>query len=754
MSSSSFSIVQNTIPLIGTTMTSFAHAPLTPPHTSAMSRHFFDDANAVPLTWDRLVEDMRRAVERYRQAINNSDRSEFVRRAEDISDHLRLLLAAGSGTTDNHSGNPSIISTNKALYPHFREMMSRFSKLVLSSHIAAADWPAPDSYSKCLQEADGVLNGVYGFVEVARSQRGEEIPRLTPGFVVGSQTGGSWQNNGLSSQSASLSFIDQDEYDGYAEPNARLDSNLLERLDEMKRKVVSSMRRLDEFFHIRDKVVSASRHQMIGDGLCRAAMTVLELYKPWISTVESVNLSRLGTGLQGPQISDFAIQKQKLYDSISEFVVACQAVAAPLSDEWAELRGDSLQTRLSYVRAMAHELETSTSQVYFALQLLSEMLDQSGPTTKEEHRKTDGGTPFDWQASKQANRPLLGEMSKPYSFSDAVEPIATTQTFRNGDFSKIQWKLGDVPANIVKGREQDEVPDFLKLDHESEIVFDMNRIPPAVRGGTLTALVEQLTRHDRPSPDFNTTFLLTYRSFTSASELFEMLIWRWSIQPPPGLTKEEYQIWIDKKQTPIRIRVVNVLKSWFENYWMESNNDESRQLMHRVLEFGKETIATTGTTGAGPLITAIEQRLRGHDIPTKRLVLTLSTQAPAPILPRNMKKLRFLDIDATEFARQLTIMESRLYGKIKLTECLNKTWQKKVEPGEPDPASNVKALILHANQLTNWVAQLILTQADVKTRVRVIKHFVLVAEVRPQPFYSGCFANPCRNVECSTISLR
>jgi son of sevenless-like protein len=110
-----------------------------------------------------MVEDMRRAIERYKQAINNSDRSEFVKRAEDISDHLRLLLAAGSGTTDNHSGNPSIISTNKALYPHFRETMSRFSKLVLSSHIAASDFPPPDSYSKCLKEAEGVLNGVFGF---------------------------------------------------------------------------------------------------------------------------------------------------------------------------------------------------------------------------------------------------------------------------------------------------------------------------------------------------------------------------------------------------------------------------------------------------------------------------------------------------------------------------------------------------------------------------------------------------------------
>jgi son of sevenless-like protein len=128
-------------------------------------------------------------------------------------------------------------------------------------------------------------------------------------------------------------------------------------------------------------------------------------------------------------------------------------------------------------------------------------------------------------------------------------------------------------------------------------------------------------------------------------------------------------------------------------------------------------------------MTVLEQRLRGQDTTAKRLVPSANLSAPQPIMPKNMKKLKFLDIDVTEFARQLTIVESKLYGKIKPTECLNKTWQKKIGDGDPEPAPNVKALILHSNQLTNWVAEMILTQQDVKRRVVVIKHFVLVADV-------------------------
>ncbi|KAL5433309.1 hypothetical protein PMIN05_008430 [Paraphaeosphaeria minitans] len=727
----SFSIAN--LPPLGITATSFANNPTGGSHTTpGSSRKFYDDVNPVPLTWNRMVDDMRRAIERYRQAINNSDRSEFVKRAEDISDHLRLILAAGSGTTDNHSGNPSIISTNKALYPHFRETMSRFSKLVLSSHIAAADFPPPDSYSKCLKEADGVLNGVYGFVEVARQQRTEDIARLVPGFVVGNAAGGNWHNNGVDVRNASAptSFIDQEDYEPMVEPTLKLDSRVLERLEDLKRLIVSGIRRLDEQLVVHDKIVTPYRHQIIGDSVCNAAGKVLDVCRPWISTIESINLSALSSTMQGQQLGEFSIQKQKVYDLVSELVISCQGVAAPLADEWAENRGDSLEERINGCRAVSRDLETSIVQQYGLLQHMSEAVPVADIAMRNDPRRnTDtevGGSHA--LGGSSSSRPLLKDVPQSHTYSEGtsledkvVDPIRTANSSK-----KLKDFFGEVP-NIPQ-TSAEEVPEYLKLDHEGEISYDHKTNSPQLRGGTLQGLVEQLTRHDRLDPAFNNTFLLTYRSFTSASELFEMLVKRWSIQPPYGLGKDEYQTWVDKKQKPIRFRVVNILKSWFDNYWMEGNDEEARILIQRVYNFAKDHVATTSTPGAAPLMTSVEQRSRGPDMPTKRMVLTLSAQTPQPILPKHMKKLKFLDIDPTEFGRQLTIIESRLYGKIRPTECLNKTWQKKLTPGEPDPASNVKALILHSNQLTNWVAQMILTQQDVKRRVIVIKHFVNVAE--------------------------
>lgn len=728
----SFSAMQQGIPPIGTTMASFANAPVGASATALLPRRFFDDAYAVPLTWNTMVEDMRRAVQRYREVINNGVRSEYVRKAEDISDHLRLLLAAGSGTTDNHSGNPSIISTNKALYPHFREMMSRFSKLVLSSHIAAADWPAPDSHQKCLHEAEGVLHGVYGFVEVARQQRGEEIPRLTPGFVSNSRTAGSWQSNGLTPRDpmASISFID-DEPDILLEPNVLLDTALLERMDDLKRMIASSIRRLDEHLLLREKLITPAKHRLIGDAVCKAGSQVIEVCRPYMVGIESINLAPLGSTFTSPQLNDFAEQKQKLYDHTADLVTACQAVASPLGDEWAEVRGLSLEDRLNRVRTAGRDLDSSASQILFSLQLLSELMPQENLPNKEAHRLTDGGATYSHHMrddSKSLRPNVLADLGQSKSYSEGIPPDPAANIKSNGENSKVKRFFGEVPAPAIPNRDSEEIPDYLKLDHEGEIAYDHKIDPPQLRGGTLTGLVEQLTRHDRLDAPFNNTFLLTFRSFTTGTELFEMLVKRWSIHPPYGLSQPDLQVWIDKKQKPIRFRVVNILKSWFDNYWMEPNDEVSQQLMQRVYTFAKDTVQSTSTPGAGPLMTAIEQRMRGQDASSKRLVLTLNSQAPAPNLPKNMKKLKFLDIDALEFARQLTIIESKLYSKIRPTECLNKTWQKKLGPREPDPAENVKALILHSNQLTNWVAQMILTQSDVKRRVVVIKHFVTIAD--------------------------
>ncbi|CRK13737.1 hypothetical protein BN1723_001997 [Verticillium longisporum] len=564
--------------------TSFTSTSYNAPPTSTVPRSFFDDGSTPPLTWTRLVSNMRRAVDRYREAITNNSRFEYVARAEDISDHLRLLLAAGSGTTDNHSGQPSIISTNKALYPHFRDMMSKFSKL-------------------------------------------------------GSSTGGSWQNNGLGPRDPiTANFLEDEE--GVIEPTAGLDGKLLERLDELKRMLVFSIRELDKNLVVTEKIVTPFRHEVIGNNVCSAGSKVLETFKPWIAMVESINLSSLGNSFQTPQLADFSVNKQSLYDNISDLLLACQAVAGPLADEWAEVRGEALENRLEYARQCAKALETNSSHVGFSLQLLSEQVSIN-------HQQQQPQVPAQAQTPPQhqlqqlepAPRDVFSQRDQLRRGETMPEGDPTGGSFR-GDYSKVKKILGDDPNPQSSVQQQlDDTPDFLLLDLEADLSWDTKTQPPTVRGGTLLALVEQLTRHDKLDSNFNNTFLLTYRSFTSARELFELLVGRFGIQPPEGLAPTDFELWRDKKQKLIRVRVVNILRSWFDNFWMEDFNEESKQLIRDVYAFARDTVKSTETPGSALLMSILDQRLSGKEAGTRRIIQTVNQSTPAPIMPKNMKKL-------------------------------------------------------------------------------------------------------------------
>lgn len=693
-------------------------------------RNFLDDSFAVPVTWGRLVDDMKKAVERYQQAVHRQERAEVVRRVEDISDYLRLLLAAASGTTDNHSGLPSIIASNKALYPHFRNMMAKFSKLVLSSHIAAADYSTADTLMKCLQEADGMLQGVYNFVEVARQQRGEEICRLVPGFVSGSYTGGSWQNNGLSqSESLNTSFM-EDDYEPPVEPSIQLQPQVMERMSDLRRLIVSGLRRLEERLVIQDKIITFQKHKRLSNDICGACGKVLELYRPFLSSMESIDLRPTGVDVDDTKFTEYSSRKQRVYVYVAELLMSCQAVAAPLADEWEANRGENLEERIERVRNVSRILESSTANVQNSLMTF---LNFSAAERFGANSLSRGSTMVNGYTHFASTTTLASARSTMTSIA-ASHPSDAEGIFANAGSSKAAKIFGETP--MVRTADtpintMDDMPEFLRLDHEGEIQYDMKTNPPSIKGGTLVGLVEQLTRHDKFDSPFKTTFLLTYQSFTSASELFEALIHRWSIQPPPGLTQDELSLWAEKKQGPIRFRIVNVMKNWIEQYWMEGNDQTSADLIARMHSFARETVASSNTPGSKPLQTVIEQRIRGEDVSAKKLVPAPSTSTPPPILPKNMKKLKFTDIDPTEFARQLTIIESRLYGKIKPHECLNKIWQKRppVDQTSGEPATNVKSLILHSNRLTNLVAEMILAQNDLAKRAGIVKHFIAIADV-------------------------
>ncbi|CEH16051.1 Ras1 guanine nucleotide exchange factor [Ceraceosorus bombacis] len=274
--------------------------------------------------------------------------------------------------------------------------------------------------------------------------------------------------------------------------------------------------------------------------------------------------------------------------------------------------------------------------------------------------------------------------------------------------------------SLVSSKPTEEIPWFLEPDYApQDLVFNATG---QVKGATLGALMERLTMHNTFDPTFNNTFLMTYRSFTTTETFLDLLFARFRIRMPPGLSPEEQTVWTEKKQTPIRLRVFNVLKSWIESHFYEGEDDDH---LKRIKEFALDEMAQSlpMETPSKLLIRLVERKQGDGEQMVRKMVMP--TSAPQPIVPKNSRKVKFLEIDPLEMARQLTLIDSRLYNQIRPVECLGKAWSQ--SNGETI-AKGIRDSISANNRVSGWVSESVLTQEDLKKRAAYVKHFVAIAD--------------------------
>lgn len=279
-------------------------------------------------------------------------------------------------------------------------------------------------------------------------------------------------------------------------------------------------------------------------------------------------------------------------------------------------------------------------------------------------------------------------------------------------------------ANTYYARQKNskDTPWYLEGDEEYDLLFD---IKGNVKGGTKEALICHLTHHDLFDSNFNTAFLLTFATMMSLNEFINFLITRFNIEAPEGLSYDEYNTWISKKQNTIRLRVLNVMKLLLEKHWAKSYYNE--QVIRRWLAFVQTPPVQAYSIGK-TLQSHLQDLLNNIQVCIERAPSIAEVRPPAPLFKGgfSLKKVKLLDIDYIELARQLTLKEFKLYSNISKYACLAKVWGKK--SGVIEDITSITEFIRFSNQLTNFVAYMILRKADVRKRVQLIRYFVQVAE--------------------------
>lgn len=275
---------------------------------------------------------------------------------------------------------------------------------------------------------------------------------------------------------------------------------------------------------------------------------------------------------------------------------------------------------------------------------------------------------------------------------------------------------------------------------DGDIIFTAHKKKSAdnrVHAGTVDRLVEKLTTDGRPDNDFRDAFLFTYSTFMSLEELFMKLKSRWFLQPPAGSSDPQTRIFESAKRKPVRIRVLNVLKTLIEFIPELFEEEHPRLLM-------EEFIGTVHNTMSVVAADQLRHLLRHHvdAVPNMEDDVTDSTRYEAvavmvkaelenaPPLAQGKRPGTFLTLKGRcieDVAKQMALVDHTLWKSLTLHECLFKRWTKKVKPGEAPQAPVIRKLTDRFNMVAAWVGCMVVRHVRLVDRARELANCISLA---------------------------
>ncbi|GAM22778.1 hypothetical protein SAMD00019534_059530 [Acytostelium subglobosum LB1] len=262
----------------------------------------------------------------------------------------------------------------------------------------------------------------------------------------------------------------------------------------------------------------------------------------------------------------------------------------------------------------------------------------------------------------------------------------------------------------------DEPPENIVVETTRNAEDDQDE--EVVKWGTLNKLVETLTHGSKVDQQFLKTFMMTYQSFCSPEKLLGKLEQRYNvpkfIKSSGGAdagTSEEGAI------KAIQLKVINVLKKWLDEYFSDFDD--------KLIQSLRNFIEVITLKHPGPAAALMKSLTKVEKQPASKL--KFNDKTPEPIVPRNIfsQNLSIYDIDEEEIARQMTLIEFEIYKRIKPPELLNQSWNKvKLKHRAP----NVLKMIDRFNNVSMWVATMIIETPKVKARARMMTRFIKIAD--------------------------
>ncbi|OZJ01865.1 hypothetical protein BZG36_05434, partial [Bifiguratus adelaidae] len=298
-----------------------------------------------------------------------------------------------------------------------------------------------------------------------------------------------------------------------------------------------------------------------------------------------------------------------------------------------------------------------------------------------------------------------------------------------------------------------------------------------ILAATLDALIEHMTSpFITASCQFYRIFFINFRLFTTSMQLMIKLKNRYNIGVPAYLSMkgrtEEENCWDEFVSTPIKAKMYYVIKLWIEEYLnLEHDSNIEQELrdfinvdmdkhmpkparrlssiMHQ--RFDNSIINNVSQTDPLSVLGSRQTRLHhgaagsassslagifGNSALEGKFDDITADDSPQPLglskslmnqLRRSsgLSSINVADFDATELARQITILEFKLFSSVTANELIGQEFSKQVSTSA---SIHIKAMSQLSTQISRWVANTILHETDAKRRANLIKFFIKVGQ--------------------------
>ncbi|KAI0068002.1 ras GEF [Artomyces pyxidatus] len=323
-------------------------------------------------------------------------------------------------------------------------------------------------------------------------------------------------------------------------------------------------------------------------------------------------------------------------------------------------------------------------------------------------------------ASPSTGSPLV-DSPAPRTPISPLNPTPRSQASRLG---KIKQLTGDDDAQAFHNAKlaQANLPWYLRPKYgDDEIKLDYDG---TVKAGTLPALVERLVIDPlrmSQQETFRRAFLVTFRTFASATEVFDLLVGHYEMDSPPGLSEAEFEQWKREKLRPTQKRVLTVLTMWLEDHDLLNQEPE---IAPRLQEFLSLIVSPAAMTLTAKHMLISLERLTFAE-PQQPDANSINGRSASKRWKKIRKSLAYdlMHMDPLDLAQHLCLYEHNLYMKVRSQECF--AWTK-VREGAV--VRNIAAFCSTHEKLADWVKYSVLQVDGLGKRAHAVDFWIRVAE--------------------------